>query len=274
MKKLIVLATLWLATSAAHAGDSFSFDVGGRTVHIDAPKGCDSPSCVSISIPGVYNSGPRHGKRKSTDDDDGSQATTSTPPASSTVTTSTPSTPPVTTTTATGTPSSSTAAAIAPSNNPSLDPANGAQVQTSSASNMPANDQASAPMASSTSSGGLAAPAVASAPQNQAVSTPAPAANSPLGVWLTEEKEGKVRIENCGNNLCGYSIDAKSNQNGEKVLINMKAAGDKWTGRIHDPKSGSNYDSTIALKGPDKLRVQGCAFGGMFCGGQTWSRVN
>jgi uncharacterized protein (DUF2147 family) len=28
------------------------------------------------------------------------------------------------------------------------------------------------------------------------------------------------------------------------------------------------------LKGSDSLRVQGCAFGGMFCGGQTWSRVN
>ncbi len=32
-------------------------------------------------------------------------------------------------------------------------------------------------------------------------------ANSPLGLWLTEEKEGKVRIEQCGANLCGYSVD-------------------------------------------------------------------
>ena len=48
------------------------------------------------------------------------------------------------------------------------------------------------------------------------------AANSPLGIWLTEEKEGKVRIEQCGANLCGYSVDKKTNQNGEQVLINMK----------------------------------------------------
>lgn len=34
------------------------------------------------------------------------------------------------------------------------------------------------------------------------------------------------------------------------------------------------YDSTIALKGSDSLRVQGCAFDGMFCGGQTWTRLN
>ena len=32
-------------------------------------------------------------------------------------------------------------------------------------------------------------------------------------------------------------------------------------------------DSTIAMKGTNSLRVQGCAFGGMFCGGQTWKRV-
>jgi len=91
---------------------------------------------------------------------------------------------------------------------------------------------------------------------------------------MTEEKEGKVRIEQCGGNLCGYSVDAKSNLNGEQVLINMQPAKDqKWSGRILDPNTGSTYDSTIVLKG-ETLRVQGCAFGGMFCGGQTWTRVN
>jgi uncharacterized protein (DUF2147 family) len=100
------------------------------------------------------------------------------------------------------------------------------------------------------------------------------ASNSPIGVWLTEEKEGKVRIEQCGANLCGYSVDKKTDQNGEQVLINMKPGKDKWSGRILDPTTGSTYDSTIAMKGTDTLRVQGCAFGGVFCGGQTWTRVN
>ena len=121
-----------------------------------------------------------------------------------------------------------------------------------------------------------AAPVVATAPTAAPVQKPAQAssANSPLGVWLTEEKEGKVRIEQCGANLCGYSVNAKSDQKGEQILINMKPGKDKWSGRIFDPNSGSTYDSTIALRGPDSLRVQGCALGGMFCGGQTWSRVN
>ena len=118
-------------------------------------------------------------------------------------------------------------------------------------------------------------PAVAAVAPAPAPPPAAPqATNSPLGVWLTEEKEGKVRIEQCGANLCGYSIDKKSNQNREQVLINMKPGKDKWSGRIFDPGSGSTYDSTIAMKGTDTLRVQGCALGGMFCGGQTWTRVN
>ena len=106
------------------------------------------------------------------------------------------------------------------------------------------------------------------APVSQPAPVAAAAATSPLGIWSTEDNKGNVRIEECGANLCGYAV------NGEKILINMKPQGSKWTGRIHDPDSGRNYDSTIALKGTNTLKVQGCAFGGMFCGGQTWKRVS
>ena len=46
---------------------------------------------------------------------------------------------------------------------------------------------------------------------------PRPHRATPLGVWATEENKGTVRIEQCGENLCG--VAAKS---GEKILINMK----------------------------------------------------
>ncbi len=70
-------------------------------------------------------------------------------------------------------------------------------------------------------------------------------------------------------NLCGVAVNS-----GEKILINMKPVDNKWTGRIHDPDSDKNYDATIAMKGPNTMKVQGCAFGGLFCGGQTWKRVS
>jgi uncharacterized protein (DUF2147 family) len=101
------------------------------------------------------------------------------------------------------------------------------------------------------------------------VAAAAPDPTSPLGIWATEKNKGNVRIEECGANLCGYAVNT-----GEKILINMKPRGSQWAGRIHDPDSGRNYDSTITLKGANALKVQGCAFGGMFCGGQTWKRVS
>ena len=57
--------------------------------------------------------------------------------------------------------------------------------------------------------------------------------NSPIGVWAAEDNKGNVRIEQCGENLCGYAV-----KTGEKVLINMKPQGSKWAGRIQDPDSG------------------------------------
>ena len=110
-----------------------------------------------------------------------------------------------------------------------------------------------------------AAPATATA----APATATAALATPVGIWATEGNKGSVRVEPCGANLCGYAV-----KSGEKILINMKPTDTKWSGQIHDPESGSNYDSTITMKGPNALRVQGCAFGGLFCGGQTWSRVS
>jgi hypothetical protein len=111
---------------------------------------------------------------------------------------------------------------------------------------------------------------VAAAPAPATTATAAaPAASTPIGVWATEENKGNVRVEQCGTNLCGYA--EKTN---DQILVNMKPDGAKWSGRIRDPRSGKNYDSTIAMKGPNSMRVQGCAFGGLFCGGQTWKRVS
>jgi hypothetical protein len=111
------------------------------------------------------------------------------------------------------------------------------------------------------------APKTAPAPVVQAA-TPQPAApdNAPSASTTVASPR---RREPCGPNLCGYAV-----KSGEKILIDMKPSDTKWTGRIHDPDSDRDYDSTIAMKGPNAMRVQGCAFGGMFCGGQTWKRVS
>ena len=53
MKKLTILATLLMASTAAHAGNSISFDVNGKHVRVELPRNCDSLSCLKISAPGL-----------------------------------------------------------------------------------------------------------------------------------------------------------------------------------------------------------------------------
>jgi uncharacterized protein (DUF2147 family) len=265
MKTLFAIAALLLASTAAQA--QYTFEYGGRTIRVDPNRG-------TVSIPGVYDNSGRRAKRWRNDRD--SDRPRKNAPQQAKVDPQAP------------------AAAAPVQTDQALAPANGASDPSSTTANLAPTDstpaaqpqpiapapqaqQDPAPSAKPASAPVVATVPVAAAVQNQ--QTPAPAASlsttTPLGLWVTEEKEGKVRIEQCGANLCGYSVDAKSNQNGEQLLINMKPGKDsKWSGRILDPNTGSTYDSTIALKGSNSLRVQGCAFGGMFCGGQTWSRAN
>jgi uncharacterized protein (DUF2147 family) len=253
MNKLVFAAAtaLLLATTSAHAGGGVTFQIDGQRVRIESPRGCNSLSCIQISAPGykgkLGNIDLKGFGSKDKDDDVA-------PPATTTAPATTPAPAPV-------------AAVPAPA------PVAAAPVPA------PATTSVAAPPAPVVTNDVTPAPApVAAAPAPAPVAAPAPApvaaapvvvANSPLGVWATEENKGNVRIEQCGTNLCGYAV--KTN---ERILINMKPSESKWVGRIHDPDSGRNYDSTIAMRGPNALRVQGCAFGGMFCGGQTWKRVS
>ena len=83
-----------------------------------------------------------------------------------------------------------------------------------------------------------------------------------------------VRIEPCGQALCGYVLDPATNTKGETVLIDMKSkASAEWSGNIYSRDSGNTYYATMALKSPDQLQVEACALGRFFCSGNAWSRI-
>src|SRR5262245_40305266 len=63
MKRLCGLMVLMLVSSSADAG-TISFSVGGHRIRIEAPRGCASSSCASISIPGVYESSKKRDEHK------------------------------------------------------------------------------------------------------------------------------------------------------------------------------------------------------------------
>jgi len=66
MKRFSCLVVLMALSSSAHAG-GFSFVVGGHRIRIDAPRYCGSPSCVSLSIPGVYETRRRRERNEEFD---------------------------------------------------------------------------------------------------------------------------------------------------------------------------------------------------------------
>jgi uncharacterized protein (DUF2147 family) len=251
MNKLTIAATaLFLAsTAAAHAGNAISFEIDGQHIRIETPRNCASLNCVTIVAPGLSDKPIKLnninlkglGGSKDNDADTTPAPATSAPPAPA----------PAQQQPAQQAPIQATAPAA---------PAAPAPTTTASAAPAVGFDNTTQPAP-------VAAP-VATTPAPAATAA-APAANTPIGVWAVEDNKGNVRVEQCGVNLCGFA-----EKNNERILIDMKPEGSKWSGRIHDPESGKNYDSTIALKSPNALRVQGCALGGMICGGQTWKRVS
>ena len=244
MKKLYILAAFLMATTSAHAG-GMTLQINGERIRVEAPRNCNALSCIKITAPGyngtIGNIDLKGLGSKNKDDDVADTAPAQPAPAPA-------------------------QAAAQPSAAPVATPPAPAPAPATATSTAPAPAAPPAP-APAPAPATAAAPAPASQPAPVAAATAS--ATSPLGIWATEDNKGNVRIEECGTGLCGYAVNSN-----EKILINMKPQGAKWTGRIHDPDSNRNYDSTIALKGPNTLKVQGCAFGGMFCGGQTWKRVS
>jgi uncharacterized protein (DUF2147 family) len=97
------------------------------------------------------------------------------------------------------------------------------------------------------------------------------AAPAPVGMW--SGSDGKLKIEPCGQYLCGYAAGGR--HAGKLILINMKQTkANHWSGRVKDFGSGGVYSASMFMRGTNSLRIQGCAFGGMICDGRTLARSN
>ena len=117
----------------------------------------------------------------------------------------------------------------------------------------------------------------------------------PVGVWLTEKGDARVRVTKCGSGICGVIVGLKDpidpatgrpqvddkNPNpalrsrpviGISLFIGMRPSGPgRWSGQIYNADDGGTYVSHVSFAGGDALRVNGCV--GVICGGETWTRV-
>jgi len=60
---------------------------------------------------------------------------------------------------------------------------------------------------------------------------------------------------------------------GVPILINMHPDGSRWQGEVYNAEDGETYAANIKLVSPDVLKIEGCGFFGMICGGEDWTRV-
>lgn len=316
MKRFCYFIALMALSSSAQASDSVSFVVAGHRISIEAPRHCRSASCVSVSIPGIYRSdrrsdrdddvaaapepAPANPPARAATCAPAVAAPASQPPARPALLQPAP---------VQAAPLQPVAAAPPPPAQPPLPappPLAVPQLASTTAKIvvLPAPPPLPAPVAATSGPAvpppppkvepvktipAEAPPVVA--PKPVPVPTPVPQiskvsrqtedepADTPLGDWQTEGSKGAVRVERCGQAMCGYLLNLASNAKGDTILINMKpksktAKSDMaWSGTIYSRSSGATYYATMTMKGENTLRVEACALGRFFCSGNDWTRI-
>jgi uncharacterized protein (DUF2147 family) len=120
----------------------------------------------------------------------------------------------------------------------------------------------------------------------------------PSGTWLTENGRSRIRIADCGGALCGTIVWLKEPNDpdtgkpkvdknntdaskrgrplvGVPIVLSMQPNGsNKWSGQVYNAEDGKTYSGNIIEQGPNALKLEGCALGGLVCKAQTWTRAN
>ena len=114
-------------------------------------------------------------------------------------------------------------------------------------------------------------------------------AAEPTGEWRVANGAANIRIDDCGGTLWGIiswekqpGVDSQNPNPAERgrptlglpILKAMRPTKPGlWEGEVYNAENGKTYSSRISLTAPDVLRIEGCVFGGLICGGENWTRV-
>src|SRR5579883_2738037 len=114
------------------------------------------------------------------------------------------------------------------------------------------------------------------------------------GLWQGPIRHVVVRVESCGESICGYIVtsdrlkvtpDLPDEKNkdpklrsrpvkGLALFYNLKGGPPKWSGgHIYNPDDGNTYTGSVELVGDDKLVLKGCVLG-FLCKSQHWFRIH
>jgi uncharacterized protein (DUF2147 family) len=115
--------------------------------------------------------------------------------------------------------------------------------------------------------------------------TPGHAAE-PIGTWLSQSGETKVKIAPCGTALCGTVIWVKGGGTdkmnpdpakagrplvGIQMIHDAVKSGSGYRGSLYNYKDGGTYAGKLQMLGDSQLKLSGCRMR-VFCRSQTWMK--
>lgn len=125
-------------------------------------------------------------------------------------------------------------------------------------------------------------------PALPAVAAEGGSTGDPVGTWLTPSATTRVRIQPCGEALCGTIVwskaDARDANNpdatrrdrplvGTRLFSDARPTAAGWEGSLYNPQDGRTYAGKLRMRSAGELDLAGCVLGGLFCKSQTWTRV-
>lgn len=105
------------------------------------------------------------------------------------------------------------------------------------------------------------------------------------GRWKNPIGSAIIAIAPCGNGLCGKVVWASErgrreaskgapNVVGTTVLTGVKRTRGHWAGTLFIPDDNVHVSARLQPMGANQLKLTGCAFAGLFCRTQIWTRAD
>ncbi|ASV83088.1 hypothetical protein CES85_3863 [Ochrobactrum quorumnocens] len=98
------------------------------------------------------------------------------------------------------------------------------------------------------------------------------------GNWARGDGKARVRIAECGKDICATNTWIKpgtaKEKTGDRLVMSINQTADgQYSGTAFDPQRNLTYKISVKVDG-DKMTTNGCVLAGLLCRNVGWSRIN
>lgn len=115
---------------------------------------------------------------------------------------------------------------------------------------------------------------------------PSAVPSAPTGVWSNPKNSVHVRMQSCGDSVCGTVVWAnerakrKALEGGTERMVGAQLFREfrqvgpaSWSGRVFVPDMGKTFSGKLTALDAETIQGRGCLIGGFLCKTQTWKRI-